>query len=77
MEEWSLPKDDYVTTLYFGDNERKLESENYKDFSVGKKINVAIRAVLVIENRIFVGIWFPENSVDNELPNMTLLIKKW
>jgi hypothetical protein len=58
-DKWTIPQSLHVTVLYIGGDSSKKDTDIYKKFKPGVKIDIEIRAVLLVDNRIMAGICFP------------------
>lgn len=57
--DWKLPNTHHVTTLFVGGNKAKMRHENYTTFVEGKPVDVEIRAVVYVPDKLVAGICFP------------------
>ena len=78
-EGWTIRPDFHVTILFMAD---KKDSEVEKDpifqnFKEKERVDVEVRAVILVADRIMTAVCFPKYEVANEFPHMTLFLQKW
>jgi len=73
---WKFPNSHHVTTLFIGGNKKKMQSPIFEFHQEGKEVTVEVRAVIIIDKKIIVGICFPETEIENEFPHLTLMVSQ-
>ena len=63
-----------MTSLFIGGNKQRMKQPQYEYHQEGKQVDVEIRAVVYIPDKIVVGICFPECEIDNEFPHLTMMV---
>lgn len=67
----------HVTTMFLGKEAWKVDSEIFKAYHEGQKVDIPIRALLFIPGKIMTGVCFPSTPIENKMPHMTLLLGAW
>jgi len=62
--------------MFIGGNKKKLSEPAYINFQEGKPVDVDIRAVIYVPDKLVAGICFPKAEIENEFPHMTLLVSE-
>lgn len=57
------------------DPEIAEKSDIYKKFMEGTKVQIDIKAILMIKDKILTGICFPLIEIENEFPHMTMMFR--
>ena len=71
---WKFPNSHHVTTLFIGGNRAKLQTPQAEFHQEGKQVDVKIRAVIYVPEKLVAGICFPDCEIENEFPHMTLMV---
>ncbi len=68
-------KDFHVTSLYIGNNHQLKETENFTTFSYGQKIDLILNGLVVIPEKIVIGICYDQSKIKiaNQFPHMTIM----
>lgn len=74
MGGWKLPASHHVTSMFIGGNKAKLQDAKYLNFKEGQEIEVDIRAIIYIPDKLIVGVCFPKFEIENWFPHVTLMI---
>ena len=67
----------HITTLYIAKEKQKVNDPIYEHFEVGKIVDIPVRAVIFVPNKIMTAVCFPHAECANQFPHMTLLLGKW
>jgi hypothetical protein len=67
----------HVTTMFLGGNQEKVNTEIFKSYSDGQKVEIPIRALIFVPGKIMAAVCFPSTLIENEFPHMTLLLGSW
>lgn len=54
-----------------------MNHDLYNNFVENKEISVTIMAIVIVPNKIITAICFPEHSISNRCPHVTLMINEW
>jgi hypothetical protein len=57
---WKLPNSHHVTALFIGGNKEKLKSEIYENWEDGQEIDVDVRALIYVPDKLIAGVCFPK-----------------
>ena len=64
--------------MFMAGQKHKLESAIYRNYQEGVQEKLTVCAVLYVPGRILTAVCFPKAPVENEFPNMTLMLGgKW
>ena len=74
MDPWKWPNSHHVTTLFIGGNKSKLKSPIFEFHQEGKPVAVEIRAVIIVDHKLIVGLCFPPTEIENEFPHLTIMV---
>ena len=55
----------------------KNETDAYKNFHEGDKIEVEVHGIIYVPNKLVAGYVFPKYVIDNKYPHMTVLLNQW
>lgn len=69
---WKLPASHHVTQLFIGGNKAALNNEIYKSYEEGLPVDVLIKAVIYVPEKILAAICFPNAACNNKYPHLTL-----
>ena len=73
---WKFPNSHHVTTLFIGGNRSKLQKPQAEFHQEGKAVQVEIRAVIYVPEKLVAGICFPDCEIENEFPHITLMVSQ-
>lgn len=76
MAGWKLPADHHVTSLYIGGNRQKLKSDEFGTFQEGEDVEVDVRAIIYVPDKLIAGICFPDFEIENEHPHVTMMVSE-
>ena len=71
---WKFPNTHHATTLFIGGTKSKLKQKEYEFFQEGKAVEVTIRAIIYVPERLVAGICFPKTDIENDFPHITLMV---
>ena len=77
---FQLINDLHITSLYIGGNKAIRNTEYFKEFKLGHKMDIEIGGFVVVPGKIITGICYPDQSiikVQNEFPHVTLMKGSW
>ena len=74
--DWKLPNTHHVTTMFIGGNKSKLKEPGYVNFQEGAPVDIEIRAIVYVPDKLIAGICFPQAEVENEFPHLTLMVSQ-
>ena len=74
---WKKVEDYHVTSFYIGKDEEKLSHELYQNHVDDVEVTVEIVALIIVPNKIITGICFPNYTVQNRCPHVTLMTNEW
>ena len=74
---WDIKKNFHITTLYLGQDKSKQQDPIFKNFEEGKHVEVEIRALVYIPDKIMTAVCFPKCEIENKYPHITLVLGKW
>ena len=63
-----------MTALYIGGNTDQLNTDIYKNFVEGEVVDIVLKGVIYVPNRIIGAFAFTDYEVQNEFPHMTLMM---
>ena len=67
IDGWLLPRTHHLTTMY---------GKAHPDFTPGTRVDIDIRAIVYIPDKIITGVCFPDFEVQNEMPHVTLMVSE-
>lgn len=73
-------RDFHVTSLFIGKDSSKAETEHYKDFKYGVRMDLELVGFVIVPDKIVTAICYPDQSsakIENKFPHMTLMDGKW
>lgn len=62
--------------MFIAGNKDKLNSQQYQNFEEGAAVDIEIRALVYVPNKLIVGVCFPKFQIENVFPHMTLMISE-
>lgn len=71
---WKMPAGHHVTQLFIGGNKAALKNEIYTNYDEGLPVDVIIRAVVYVPEKIMAAVVFPNAACANKYPHLTLAI---
>ena len=74
--DWKLPNTHHVTSLYIGNQAKKMSSDAFVYFKPNLAIDVTIRALIYVPEKIVAGICFPKFDIENNYPHVTLMVSQ-
>lgn len=60
--------------MFIGGNKEKRSSDKYLNFKPGQPIDVEIRAVVYVPDKLICGVCFPNYEIENWFPHLTMMI---
>ena len=72
--------DIHITTLFIGKDQKKTQTDYFKTFSPGFKMDLQICGMVIVPGKIATGICYPDQSVikiENKFPHVTLMKGQW
>lgn len=72
--EWKFPNSHHITTLFIGGNRGKLNTPQAQYHQEGKEVDVQIRAVVYVPDKLVAGICFPNCEIENDYPHLTMMV---
>ena len=73
---WKLPNTYHVTQLFIGGNKNKLTSPIYQNYKEGLEVEIEVRGVIYVPNRLMTAIIKTKADVENEFPHQTMVLSK-
>ena len=74
---WKKVEDYHVTSFYIGKDEEKVSHELYQNHVDDVEVTVEIVALIIVPNKIITGICFPNYTIHNRCPHVTLMTNEW
>ncbi|KAL4478548.1 hypothetical protein ABPG74_006783 [Tetrahymena malaccensis] len=75
---WKNPSSIHTTVLYIGSDKSKLDTEYYKQFKVGKQVQLESTTFIYVPGKIICSPVFPQGVlIENTCPHMTLMVANW
>ena len=72
--DWKLPNTHHVTSLWIGGQAKKMTSDAFVYFKPNASVDVTIRALIYVPDKIVAGLCFPRFEIENKHPHVTLMV---
>ena len=59
VNDWKWPRTHHVTSLFIGGNKRKMTSDAFANFKPNVAVDVDVRAIIYVPDKIVAGVCFP------------------
>ena len=73
---WKFPNSYHCTTLFVGGNRQKMQKREMEFHQEGRDVQVEIRAIIYVPDKLVAGICFPDCEIENEFPHVTLMVSQ-